>query len=372
MISPGEAIREELRKRGWGQEDLARVLDRPVGRVNEIIQGKQALSAELAVELANAFGDEPSRWMMLEAQHRLSNVKGDSSEVKRRARIYELGPVKEMVKRGWIAEADTTEALEEAVREFYGLNTLDDTPAIHGAMWKVNQELPASPAQTAWAFRVRQLASAIPSNAVSKYDETKVDECKRELRKLAAYSNEVRKVPALLLSYGIRFVVVEGLNSAKMDGFATWLDDGAPVIGMSLKYDRLDSFWFTLGHEITHIKYRDVAPIDGNVAGHDELPLDVKPPIERRADDEAAAMFIPPAELESFIRRVGPIYSTERINQFANTIKMHPRIIIGQLRHRGQVGYSQHTKPLAPVRDAIVKAAITDGWGKSIQPGALQ
>ena len=54
--------------------------------------------------------------------------------------------------------------------------------------------------------------------------------------KLAAYSGEVRKVPSLLLSYGIRFVAVEGLSGAKMDGFATWLDDHSPVIGMSLRY----------------------------------------------------------------------------------------------------------------------------------------
>lgn len=371
-MSPGEVIREELKKRGWGQEDLSRVMQRPLGRVNEIIQGKQAITAEIAVDLADALGNDPETWMRLEADYRLSQITSESSEIRTRARIFELGPIKEMIRRGWIAVEDSTESLERALMDYYGLQSIHDTPSIHGAMRKTNQELPASPPQTAWAFRVRHLASAIPASAVNKYDETRVDECKRELRKLAAYSAEVRKVPALLMSYGIRFVVVEGLNSAKMDGFATWLDDESPVIGMSLKFDRLDSFWFTLGHEITHIKYRDVAPIDGNVGGHDELPLDVKPPMERRADDEGAAMFVSPDELDSFIKRVGPVYSAERINQFANSIKMHPRIIIGQLRHRGQIGYSQHTKPAVPVRDVVVKTAIVDGWGKTIQLGALK
>ena len=276
-----------------------------------------------------------------------------------------------MLKRGWINPADTTEKLEREVAGFYGLDSLDDRPSIHGAMRKSGTDLAPSPPQMAWAFRVRKLAASVPSSAVGRYDESRIDACKRDLRKLAAFSAEVRKVPGLLMSYGIRFVVVEGLSGAKMDGFATWLDDESPVIGMSLKYDRLDSFWFTLGHELAHLRHRDFAPIDGNVGGHDELPLDVKPPMERRADEESAAMFVSPEDLDSFIRRVGPVFTAERINQFANSIKMHPSIIIGQLKHRGKVGYSQHTKPVYPVRDAVVKAAITDGWGKSINPGAI-
>jgi HTH-type transcriptional regulator/antitoxin HigA len=370
-MAPGDEIREELKRRGWGQEDLARIMGRPASRVNEIIQGKQAISAEVAVELASAFGDEPEKWMRLEADYRLSLIRCDSPEVKKRAKIFSYGPIKEMVKRGWIRASNSPEALEQEVLNFFRIPSLDDKPSIHGAMRKSGPDMDATAAQMAWAFRVRQLASAIPASALGRYDESKIDECRRELRRLAAYSGEVRKVPPLLMGYGIRFVVVEGLPSAKMDGFATWLDNDSPVIGMSLKLDKLDSFWFTLGHELTHIRYRDVAPIDGSVGGHDDL-LDVKPVMERRADDESAAMFIPPDELDCFIRRVGPLYSAERINQFANSIKMHPSIIIGQLKHRGQIGYSQHTKPAYPVREHVIKAAVTDGWGKSIYPGAIK
>jgi HTH-type transcriptional regulator/antitoxin HigA len=256
--------------------------------------------------------------------------------------------------------------------QFYGMKSLDDGPSLHGAMRNTKHEITASSPQIAWAFQVRRLARAIPDSAVGKYDESNLDACKKELRKLAAYSAEVRKVSEVLMGYGIRFVVVEGLSGAKMDGFATWLDDHSPVIGMSLRRDRLDSFWFTLGHELEHIKNRDVAHIDGDIGGNDDVPLEVKSSIELRADAESAAMFIPPDELESFIRRVGPLYSVERINQFANSIKMHPSIIVGQLKHRGQIGYSRFTKPNYPVRETVLKSAIADGWGKSLYPGAIK
>src|SRR5712671_6949482 len=103
-MCPGEAIRNELKKRDWVQEDLSRVLGRPVGRINEIIQGKQAISAEIAFELASVFGDTPEKWMRLESDYRLSQVNFDASEMKKRARVFELGPIKEMQKRGWLKE----------------------------------------------------------------------------------------------------------------------------------------------------------------------------------------------------------------------------------------------------------------------------
>ena len=140
---------------------------------------------------------------------------------------------------------------------------------------------------------------------------------------------------------------------------------------MSLRYNRFDSFWFTIGHEWSHIKHRDIAPIDCDTIDDGEPSIEAKSPIERRADVESANLFVPEEELASLIRRVGPFYSTDKINQFANRIKMHPSIIIGQLKNRGEIGPTAHNKSPVPVREAIIKVAITDGWNRSINPGAI-
>ncbi len=368
--SPGEYIRDELKLRGWTQEDLARVIGRPLPTVNEIIQGKRAVMPEMAIALAQALGIPAEVWVQREAAYRLSlaSVAG-GDDVQRRAKIYSLAPIKEIQKRGWIRASDNIDVIEHDLLKLFRLTSLDQEFTIPGAARKTNARTPLTSTQRAWAARVRQLASVIPARSVGVYDESKIDSLKASLRKLAAYSSEVKKVPQLLMNYGIRYVVVEGLSGAKVDGWATWLNPESPVIGMSLRYDRLDSFWFTLGHELMHVQHRDESPIDGDVAGLDELPLEVKPPMERRADEGSAAMFVPPAELESFIRSVSPLYSTERINQFANQIKMHPNVIIGQLKHRGEIGHSAHNKTVVPIREIVIKAAITDGWGKSINLG---
>src|SRR5687768_2140966 len=101
-LSPGDHIRTELKRRGWGQDDLARVLGRPTSRVNELVQGKASVSPELAVALAAALGGTAEEWLQRDAAYRLSTANADVQGVRRRARLYEIAPVKELQRRGWI------------------------------------------------------------------------------------------------------------------------------------------------------------------------------------------------------------------------------------------------------------------------------
>jgi HTH-type transcriptional regulator/antitoxin HigA len=70
--------------------------------------------------------------------------------------------------------------------------------------------------------------------------------------------------------------------------------------------------------------------------------------------------------LSSFIVRVRPMYSKNRIVQFANRARIHPGIIVGQLQHRGEIGYAANREMLAKVREIIANSAITDGWGRVV------
>lgn len=368
--APGEFIREELKDRGWTQEELARIMDRPLTRVNEIIQGKQGITPETAVSLAVAFDSTPDVWLRREAEYRLwiqrqiaKRVVAEGNPlVARRKRVYSMAPIKELQKRGWIGTSSEIDDLERDLSRFFGVTSLNEEPPVQAAMRKAYPNVVLTPAQRAWVFRVRQIAAA---SRVASFDPAGVPACKRELRKLAAFSAEVGKVPKVLAKYGIRFAVVEPLSGGKVDGVATWLSADSPVIGMSLRFDRIDSFWFTLGHELSHIDHHDDVPLDGDVSGHEEL-LEVKSPIERRADEESAALFIAPDELLSFIARVGPLYSKDRINQFANRIKLHPGVIVGQLQNRGEMGFSANREMLVKFRHILTPVALTDGWGNTI------
>jgi HTH-type transcriptional regulator/antitoxin HigA len=85
---------------------------------------------------------------------------------------------------------------------------------------------------------------------------------------------------------------------------------------------------------------------------------------EEFANQQAANALVPKLELESFIRRVGPLYPRERVVQFSNKVKIHPGIVVGQLQRRKEIGYHALRPFLVKVRDIVTSTSLTDGWNQ--------
>jgi len=365
MKTPGEKIREELEKRGWTQSDLAKILDRPLPTINEIIGGKRAIMPEMAFALAAAFGNTADDWMKMESDYRLSLVSPNDAGVdgvSKRVKLFQLAPVKEMERRGWIKAGKTASDLEHELCRFFGIQTLEEEPQITVATRRTNNDDHLSPTQRAWCFRAKQLAKAVHAE---KFKPELLNHCADRLRQLAAFPDEAVNVPKVLAGFGIRFVIVEPLTGSKIDGAAFWLSPEMPVIAMSVRFDRLDSFWFTLAHEFAHIKNGD-ASVDAELVGESAFPSEAKDDVERRADEQAAELLIPSEKLKSFILRVGPLYSKTRINQFAHRMQIHPAIVVGQLQHRGEMNWGSNRDMMAKIRELVTSTALTDGWGRSV------
>jgi HTH-type transcriptional regulator/antitoxin HigA len=365
VFPPGEYIRDELEARGWTQADLAFILDRPLQAVNEILTGRKAVTPETASGLADAFGTSPEFWLNLDSAYRLSRVKRSGGEVARRAKLCSLAPVKEMVKRHWITGSADIVALEGELLRFFEVKALEDAPSLSFAARVGVSYTDLAPAHRAWLCRVRKLGRAV---SAATFQPQALEQGLADLRQFLASEHDVRRVPRLLADVGVRFVVVEHLPKTRADGAALWLDENTPVVAVSLRFDRIDSFWFTLCHELAHIKNRDNWSVDDALVGEDAEPSVEKPEFERVADQFAAEMLVPNAEIERFIARVRPLYSKRKIIQFANRIKVHPGVVVGQLQRRGEISYSHNRELLAKVRDVVTQAALSDGWGATPPP----
>lgn len=358
--TPGELIRDEMESRGWTQRDLARILGRPLPAINEVIQGKRSITPEMAVDLSGAFGIDAARWLHLDADFRLAQIDPRPDEVARRAKLYQVAPVKDLERRGWISKTETAEELERELTRFYGVNPVDEEPAISASFRKTASEEPMNASQRAWCFQAKRLAQSV---AAAPYTDQAFEKGIKKLRRIVGWPDETRRVSRILAEMGIRLVVIEPLPRTKADGVAFWLDPSSPVIALSIRFDRIDSFWHTLGHELSHVRHRDDPVIDTDIVGEDRPSPAEQNAVERRADSEAATMWIDPEEMKSFILRVGPLYSRSRINQFANRLVVHPGIIVGQLQYRGEIGFQALRDTLVKVRENIISEALTDGWG---------
>jgi HTH-type transcriptional regulator/antitoxin HigA len=364
---PGDFIKEELEARGWSQQSLAEIMGRQTSVVSSIVNGKRAISLDIANELSSAFGTSADYWMNLEKSYQQFVRSRPDDSISRRARLFELAPVKEMAKRNWIEPSSDWSVVEERVCKFLEIRSLDEKPkAFAHAAKKSSPEEPASPAQAAWLIRAKQVARGIQ---VARFSQDSFDVAVRNIRQLMENPEDIRQVPKVLAEGGIRFVIVENIAHAKMDGACFWLDD-APVIVMGVRYDRIDNFWYVLTHELCHINHRDGLngdPVwDANLVGEDATPFDFKSEMEKRADVFAQENLIDQKALENWIIRTSPLYSKARIIAFARMNHVHPAIVLGQLQYRKEVDWSHSREMLVKVRDLITAVALTDGFGTAL------
>lgn len=364
---PGVFIEEELEARGWSQLDLAEILGKSPRDINLLIKGKLSVTPKTAISLAEAFDTNPQFWMNLETSYQLSLADKETSDVALKAKLYEKFPVREMIKRHWIEPSSNIDVLVRRFCEFFEVPSLDDEPQMNCAFRKSTPYNENNLYQCAWVHRSKKLAKACLIE--QKFSQTKLNFCFEKLRLFMHEPQETRHIPKILAEAGVRFLVVERMPNSRIDGATFWLDNNSPVVVMSLRFDRIDNFWFTLMHELTHVKNEDKKDeiiVDVDLLGIEDA--EDKPEYEKIADKEAAEFCIPSEELNSFILRTQPYYLEWKIQAFAATMKVHPGIVVGQLHHRftttGKgIPHSHLRKLLEKVRIIITETALTDGHG---------
>ena len=359
---PGTFIRQELETRQWSQRDLAYVLGMAEAQLSRILSGAHAITPEMAKQLGDAFNVGPEFFVNLQKQYVLARAKEPDPGIKKRAALQEQVPLREMIRRGCIEDGSPS-MLALQVSRFLGAGGVDGrTPTFAAKRTNYTED---SPSQLAWLFRVRQLARLM---RVERYEKAKLEAALPELKARLIDPELVREVPEILASTGVRLVFVEPLPNAKIDGVCTWLSDEEPVIALSLRYDRLDNFWFVLRHEIEHVLRgdgKDSAIIDDFDVEQDGL----LPPEEIAANAAAQEFCLPAQRLSSFIERKYPYISERDVVSFAAVSEVHPAIVVGQIQRRLKK-YSFLRKYLVPVRKFLMTDGLVDGWG-SVVPSDL-
>lgn len=156
----------------------------------------------------------------------------------------------------------------------------------------------------------------------------------RELARLSWSAEGPGLAREYLAKHGIPLVTVAHLPRTYLDGAALKLADGTPVIGLTLRYDRVDNFWFCLLHELAHVgRHMDM---NGEAAFVDDLTLrgvegSREDPTEIQADEWAEEALIPLAiwETSAVRRQATPI----AVINLANAMRIHPAIVAGRVRH---------------------------------------
>lgn len=359
---PGEFIKDEIEARGWLQRDLAYILGVSDQAINPIMSGKRGISPEMALALSKAFDISPEYFMNLQKAFELSTAKAADPAIERRAFLQTTFPIREMIKRGWFEATEDVALLEAQFMRFFRTNSLEEVPCLSHNARKGGDYAETTPLQWAWLFRVRQIASEMVTPV---YSESSLKDALLQMPRLMVDPEEVRHVPRILAECGVRYVVVETLPKANIDGVCFWLDPRSPVVGMTCRHDRIDNFWFVLRHELEHLLNKD-GKKDELSSKMVDMDLDTQSgelPEEEVLANKAAAEFCAPQEaIESFFIRKYPYMSETDTLGLARRLQRHPGIIVGQLQRKID-NYTWLTKHKVKIRQFLFGAALVDGWG---------
>ena len=366
--TPGKFLNALMKKRNWTMQILSAVTGISENIIARLRTDQRRITADLALVFSEVFDIPEETFLNLQNSYDLTKARMAMSPDpirKIRTKFYSDLPIGEMIRRQWIRAKDNKnfEEIERSLTAFFGVNTLDEIKNLPYAARKTPTAQGATLAQLAWIRRVRVIAEEMlvgqfrPSTATAAVDK---------LARLRQFRpEELRNVSRILMDCGIRFVLVESLSKARIDGACFWLDERSPVIGMSLRHDRIDNFWFVLRHELEHViqKHGFAEPkmdieLEGERAG---VGMNVDEE-ERIANGAAAEFCVPDAKLSSFIRRKDPLYTESDVIGFAKLLGVHPGIVVGQLQHR--IGrYDLFRTHLIPVRKLVSLGSFVDGWG---------
>ena len=247
-------------------------------------------------------------------------------------------PVREMIRRGWLpAVKSVSDKKEDLVRSF-----LTDAFGSDGAAASfrrgARENAMAEPhALTAWCAQAMRMAGEdLP--LASSFDAREVDgpAFLRELARLSAEPDGPRKAVARMREAGIRFLVLRHLNRTYLDGAAMYGPDGAPLVALSVRHDRLDNFWFCLLHELAHVLlHLDDAAGEGSPIYVDDMSLgqpgdgNGEAQREREADAMAGDALLPLELWQTFDTGRA---TALRIVALAREAEVHPSIVAGKVR----------------------------------------
>ena len=143
-----------------------------------------------------------------------------------------------------------------------------------------------------------------------------------------------RRAKELLVKRGISLEIERHRPKTYLDGAALRLGDGRPVIGLTLRYDRIDNFWFCLLHELAHVgRHMDSDRVEAFVDDFTLRKLEERreDPWERQADEWAEDTLIPRSVWETSELRERP--TATAVTSLASDLQVHPAIIAGRVRY---------------------------------------
>lgn len=333
LPTPIEAIRFRMEQADLKPTDLIPYIGSR-SRVSEVLSGKRPLTLEMIRAIETGLGI-PAKVLI---------QKTDANPDSKYER-WDIRLVKLMEGRGYFGKKtlknNTKSDLLDGLFTSLGTSRLQPVALLRKTSYR-SAILTDKDALLAWQIRVVQKADKMKVPVKYKHGSLDISFMKT-LIQLSVDTDGPKKAIKMLADVGIKLVIEPHLPKTHLDGAAILTGKENPIIGLTLRHDRLDNFWFTLLHELAHIIKHYNSDFD---SFFDEKLQDKKgiefssKDIEEEADELAEEAILPKAKWEISPAKVIP--SAMAAQSLANELGVHISVVAGIIRFKHQNYYYLH------------------------------
>ena len=324
---PIAAIEFRMDQMGLTRRDLVPYIGSRA-KVSEVLSGKRSITMSIARALHTHLG-VPADVLLQKPDVSLDDTLAHVE--------WRRFPLKAMAKLGWFPnEPDWSDRAEEIMRGL--IARAGGRQVAAASLFRKNDHRRINAktdeyALNAWCWEV--LARAKDRHLGTRYmPGTVTSDFMREVTQLSQSEKGPRLAVDLLAEHGIAVEIVPHLPRTYLDGTALRLGDAQPVIGLSLRYDRIDNFWFCLMHELAHVGLHldadedQVFVHDHSLRRREGITSSSK---ELEADEWAEEALIPKVAWDRSEVSRNP--SGMAAMALALDLRIHPAIVAGRVRY---------------------------------------
>lgn len=341
---PGDTICDLLEELNMPPSILANQIGMTDEQLRELLCGRAELTAQIATRLEEAIGSTARFWSSREQQFLASGHErsmGDRDQVELAKWLQEI-PLRSLAKLGWLSESELRADPVNACFKYFGVASITDwmrryRSPLELAAFRSSPSVLSRPGPTsAWLRRGEMKAGQINC---SRWDAGRFQGALADCRRLTRISKPeryLRDLRRICSECGVAVVVSRSVPGCTASGAAWFPAPDKAAILLSFRHRTDDHFWFSFFHEAAHL----VLHAEMGLFVEDEAHISVE---EERAADRFAERTLIPADVEDALRevRVNSMHAGKDILRLARHAGVSPGIIVGQLQHRGIIGFNR-------------------------------
>ena len=326
---PGATIKEQLNDRGMNQKEFALRMDMSEKHISKLINGDVQLTPEMSIRLEMVLGVPAKFWNNLEAIYREKLIKAQAeNEMDEDEQLVKQFPYSEMAKYGWVPETRNSKEKVINLRKYFEvvkLTLLQDNKFTNIVYRRLATTEKSNFALMAWTQEAKIEARKLQTEPINI---KRLIEIIPEIRKMTLKKPEEfsLRLSEMLAECGIALVFLPHLKGSFLHG-VSFIDGKKIVVGLTVRGNDVDKFWFSLFHELAHIVLGHIGQTDGTSEED-----------EKNADKWAMDKLIPTDKFNQFIENKS--FDEKSIRSFARNIDIAPGIVVARLQKEGYIKHN--------------------------------